>query len=244
VQVMEEAPPTLRVLWPEFEQKAWGYLTTRESGLALAAGIGIWIAWASTGPVVRPSTALLGLCVAIAAAYGAVELLHWRHWRAWWLFRWVYREQARLDATSGGTHKVTIRELDRLMSDAVPGSGVWPDIRSLAAPLDPAPRENLLLLADIVEGRSHDSTKLRSAVAQLADAEERRYWTARLAITEAFAAYAAGADYMRPLVDAAAKIGRRPLFWIAVLLRRFSLTWIWLGVGIALALVLIVVWGA
>jgi len=244
VQVMEEAPPTLRVLWPEFEQKAWGYLTTRESGLALAAGIGIWIAWASTGPVVRPSTALLGLCVAIAAAYGAVELLHWRHWRAWWLFRWVYREQARLDATSGGTHKVTIRELDRLMSDAVPGSGVWPEIRSLAAPLDPAPRENLLLLADIVEGRSHGSTKLRSAVAQLADAEERRYWTARLAITEAFAAYAAGADYMRPLVDAAAKIGRRPLFWIAVLLRRFSLTWIWLGVGIALALVLIVVWGA
>jgi hypothetical protein len=55
----EEPPRTLRVLWPEFEKKAWGLLTQRESGLAMAAGIGIWLVWASTGPVVRPSTGLL-----------------------------------------------------------------------------------------------------------------------------------------------------------------------------------------
>jgi hypothetical protein len=238
--------PSLGKRWVVFSRKSAGLLTLRASVLATIIALDIWWVELNTIAVWRVSAIVLELCAALAIGYGLPAIANRRHWRAHVLLLWAAAEQFRLyPPTAARDLDGVDSRVDELLAAGTGAPASWVEARALAVELRPsARREQVLALADLCENGWFESPRFRAAIAELGDDAERRYWRVRFAMTEAFAAFLNGDDYVTPLLVASAEEG--PFLATAkdrwrVYMARFGFSALILAVGVATALLLAIV---
>lgn len=242
--------PTLGKEWVNFVKTSIVPYGGRAGVVATAVVVVVWLLVLGISPVSRLSVVMFQLFVALALASMLVAILNRNRWPAQALFVWAIRERARLYESSRKTSPE--EQLASRVNDMIFGGsgepGTWAKVRAEARNLRPsARREHVLATADLFETGEYDSTAFDAALAELGDDAERRYWRVRLAMTEAFAAYAVDGDYMAVLLEAASREGP---FVLAVpgklrlLMYRFAASASFLCVGIVAALAIAIAWSA
>ncbi|HEX7612032.1 MAG TPA: hypothetical protein VF371_04590, partial [Candidatus Limnocylindrales bacterium] len=126
--------------------------------------------------------------------------------------------------------------------------GSWLEARTLVAKLPPnIRREHALAMVNLFEKAGFDAAAYEAALAEVTDVAESRYWRVQFAVTQAFAAYQTGEDYMQPLLEASKREGpfslsaqSRVRVWIA----RVGFAAFFLIVGAVAAVALTITGGA
>lgn len=242
--------PTLGKEWVNFVKTSIVPYGGRAGVVATAVVVVVWLVVLGIAPVSRLSVVVLELFVALALASTLVAIHYRNRWPAQALFVWAIRERARLYESSPKTspdEKLASRVNDMIFGGSGE-PGTWDKVRVEARNLRPsARREHVLATADLFETDEYDSAAFDAALAELGDDAERRYWRVRLAMTEAFAAYAADEDYMPILLQASSREGPFDLAVtgkLRLLMYRYTASASFLCVGIVAALAIAIAWGA
>lgn len=245
---MSEQHPNLGKLWVSFLKTSIVLYGGRSGTIASVVVVFAWLALLGLTAAVRLSVAVLGLFIALAVVAAIVAIRNRKGWPAQAMFVWAIRERARLYEGPG---KVTAdEELATRVNDMIFGGsgGTWTEIRAVAKKLRPAARrEHILATADLFENDQFDRSRFDAALAELTTEDERRYWRVRLAMTEAFAAFAVADDCMPILLEAASHEGpfRLPLLGrLRMWSYRFSTSASFLIVGVVAAAAIAIAWGA
>jgi hypothetical protein len=232
--------------WADFAKKSMGFLSTRSSAIAIFVGLVVWVTVVDLSGVAGTSVVVFAFFAALALTYTVPAIANRKHWPAQAMFLWA---QGPRPNWSPNDDKDGL--IDRVNGAIVAGSdepGSWLEARTLVAKLPPdIRREHALAMVNLFENARFDAEAYEAAVGEVSDVAESRYWRVQLAVTQAFAAYQTGEDYMKPLLEASRTEGpfslttqSRVRVWIA----RIGFSAFFLTVGIVAAVVLTVAGGA
>ena len=157
------------------------------------------------------SSLIAALPASGAAAMTVVQIARRRLWPAqalvvWYLRAGIVRESAQADDPDRvGARTVGERALELISARR------YSEARDLVPQMKPLVGQYARAMADIMETGAFDRAAFVAAVGELTDPDERRYWSARLAMTSAFADYRNGGDFRGTLALASKDLQPLPL---------------------------------
>jgi hypothetical protein len=232
--------------WADFAKKSMGFVSTRSSAFAIVVGLVVWLTVLGLRPVNRPSIVVFAFFAALALGYTLPAIANRKHWPVQAMFLWAQGPRPNSNPTDDKDGLVSRVNAAIAAGSDEPGS--WLEARALVAKLPPnIRREHALAMVNLFENAGFDAAAYEAAVAEVSDVAESRYWRVQFAVTQAFAAYQTGEDYMQPLLEASKREGpfslsaqSRVRVWIA----RVGFAAFFLIVGAVAAVALTITGGA
>jgi len=192
--------------WADFAKKSMGFLSTRSSAFAIVVGLVVWLTVLGLSPVNRLSIVVFTLCAALALGYTLPAIASRKHWPAQAMFLWA--QGPRPSSKPGDDKDGLVSRVNAAIAAGSDEPGSWLEARALVAKLPPdIRREHALALVNLFEEARFDAAAYEAALAEVTDVAESRYWRVQFAVTQAFAAYQTGEDYMQPLLEASKREG-------------------------------------
>jgi hypothetical protein len=217
-------------------------VSSRSSALAIVVGVVAWLTVLSLSPMYRLSIVVFTLFAALALGYTLPAIANRKHWPAQAMFLWA--QGPRPSANAADDTDGLVSRINTAIAAGSDEPGSWIEARTLVAKLPPDIRRvHALAMVDLFENGRFDETAYEAAVGEVSDVADGRYWHVQFAVTQAFAAYLTGGDYMQPLLVASKRGGPYPLPISSrprILMARLGFSVFFLSIGSVAAVVLTV----
>jgi hypothetical protein len=187
--------------WADFVKKSMGFLSTRSSAFAMVVGLVVWLLVVGLGAVTRPSIVVFIFFAALALGYMLPVIANRKHWPVHAMFLWA--QGPRPNSNPADDKDGLVARVNEAIAVGSDEPDSWLEARALVAELPSnIRREHALAMVNLFENARFDAAAYEAAVAEVSDVAEARYWRVQFAVTQAFAAYRTGEDYMQPLLEA------------------------------------------
>lgn len=232
--------------WADFAKRSMGFLSSRSSALAMVVGVLAWLTVLGISPVNRVSSVAFALFAALAVGYALPAIANRKHWPAQAMFLWA--QGPRPSSNPADDRDGLVSRVNAAIAAGSDEPGSWLEARALVAQLPPdIRREHALAMVDLFENGRFDEAAYEAAIGEVSDVADGRYWRVQLAVTQAFAAYMTGGDYLQPLLVASKREGPYQLptaSRLRILMARLGFSAFFLTVGIVATVLLRIAEGA
>lgn len=231
--------------WTQFTKKAMGFVSAKSSAMTVVFALMACVVLAGFRPGIHMDVIVFGFFTTLSVTYFLAALTHVWNWPSQAMFVWAQGPRPNWDPADD-TNELASRVTEAIAHARDEES--WRETRTLAEQL-PADirRVHALAMIDVFHLARFDEPAYSAAVGEVKDEVESRYWRAQFAVTQAFAEFLTGGDYLEPLLEAAKKLGpfsldmpSRVRIWIA----RGGLSAAFLSVGVVAGVVLALAQGA
>ena len=241
---MARRAPSPAHQWADFAKKSMGFLSRRLSLVAMTVAIVLWLTVLGLGTPTRTSIVVFAFFAALAFGYVIPAVATHKNWPAQAMFLWAQGPRPNWKPTDDKDGLV--ERVNWAIEDGHDEAS-WREARTLASQL-PADvrRAHALSMIDLFENAHFDEDAYGTAVEAVTDPAESRYWRVQFSVTQAFAAYQVGGDYLKLLLEASKNEGPFSIATpsrLRILIARVVFPILFLIVGVVLGVALAVVVG-